>query len=539
MLFLTTLVSNFGYAMSIYAVSLEAAMCGNLISYIGSIFTIMFMLVVVVELCNKRFFFPLRFGLFIIAFVISIFVATTRDTNLFFADSEIFILYKMTLIKYHSGPVIFFYILYLAGINISALIIVIHSIITKRKVSKKTLHILLIMLCAGTLTYLIPLFLGVRINFMPFTYILMEIFFIYFSAKVNTYDIQMNLINVYKNRGGYGYIAFDSKYRFLGCNDFALKFLPNLNTLSIDTYIPENYSDLRDQLHYKDENWLWNEHCNQDFKISGSDRAAICTIHPLFLKKLRMGYLLEIRDDTEQQNYIDGMNLYNQILTNLVDEKNQQVTDMQDSIIRGMATMVESRDNSTGGHILRTSDCVKIFTEELVKHKEIPDCTQNFCRLLVKAAPMHDLGKIAVDDAILRKPGKFTPEEYEKMKEHPANGAVIVEKVLSDIDDDEFRLIAINVAHYHHEKWNGQGYPAHLKGTQIPLEARIMALADVFDALVSKRCYKEAKSFDEAFEIIENDLGQHFDPVIGKIFIECRPQLEEYYTNALGTPSKA
>ena len=146
---------------------------------------------------------------------------------------------------------------------------------------------------------------------------------------------------------------------------------------------------------------------------------------------------------------------------------------------------------------------------------------------------MHDLGKIAVDDAILRKPGKFTPEEYEKMKEHPAKGAVIVEKVLSNINADDFRRIAINVAHYHHEKWNGSGYPEGLKGEEIPLEARIMALADVFDALVSKRCYKEAQSFDEAFEIIKNDLGQHFDPVIGQIFIECRPQLEEYYKSSV------
>ena len=114
-----------------------------------------------------------------------------------------------------------------------------------------------------------------------------------------------------------------------------------------------------------------------------------------------------------------------------------------------------------------------------------------------------------------------------------------VQKVLSGINDEEFRQIAVNVAHYHHEKWDGTGYPEKLSGEAIPLEARIMALADVFDALVSKRCYKEAKSFDDAFEIIRNDLGKHFDPQIGKIFIDCRPQLEEYYTNALDTPSKA
>jgi HD-GYP domain-containing protein (c-di-GMP phosphodiesterase class II) len=109
----------------------------------------------------------------------------------------------------------------------------------------------------------------------------------------------------------------------------------------------------------------------------------------------------------------------------------------------------------------------------------------------------------------------------------------MVEKVLAEIDDADFKNIAINVAHYHHEKWDGSGYPEHLKGNEIPLEARIMALADVFDALVSKRCYKEAKSFDEAFEIIKNDLGHHFDPEIGKIFIQCRPQLIAYYSSSV------
>ena len=203
---------------------------------------------------------------------------------------------------------------------------------------------------------------------------------------------------------------------------------------------------------------------------------------------------------------------------------------MQESIIKGMATMVESRDNSTGGHILRTSDCIRIFADELMKHPEIKECTPEFCGNVIKAAPMHDLGKIAVDDSILRKPGRFTDEEYSKMKNHAAKGAVIVAKVLDEIQDSDFKKIAINVAHYHHEKWDGSGYPERLSGTDIPLEARIMALADVFDALVSKRCYKEAKSFDEAFEIIQNDLGKHFDPVIGKIFIQCRPQLEAYYT---------
>ena len=529
LLFLTTLVSNFGYAMSVYAEELEAAMAGNLISYVGSIFTILFMLIVVVDMCGKRFYFPLRFGLFLYALIISIFVATTKETDLFFGNSYLDKLYGLTVIHYTAGPVMVYYIVYLAGINVAAMVTVVHSVFTKKRVSKRTLQVLLCMLIFGTLTYLIPLALGVRINFMPYTYILMDAFFIFFSLRANTYDLQLNLINVFQRRGGYGYIAFNNKKRFLGCDDFALKFFPELENVSIDAFIPDSFTNVIEKLHYNDPYWNWDQHCNQDFGILCENKAAICTIHRISVSKKSMGYLFEIRDDTEQQIYIKGLSSFNKELSHLVQEKTVQVTDMQDSIIRGMATMVESRDNSTGGHILRTSDCIQIFTEELMKHPELDFCTQEFCSNLIKAAPMHDLGKIAIDDSILRKPGIFTAEEYEKMKRHAAEGAVIVGKVLAQTTDENFKNIAVNVAHYHHEKWDGTGYPENLKGEEIPIEARIMALADVFDALVSKRCYKEAKSFDEAFEIIKNDLGHHFDPIIGQIFIDCRAKLEEYY----------
>ena len=154
---------------------------------------------------------------------------------------------------------------------------------------------------------------------------------------------------------------------------------------------------------------------------------------------------------------------------------------------------------------------------------------QKFLQMVIKAAPMHDLGKIAVDDAILRKNGKFTDEEYEQMKRHSAEGAKIVRNILLGVEEQEFVDIAENIAHYHHEKWNGQGYPEGKSGIDIPVEARIMALADVFDALVSKRCYKEKMDYDKAFAIIEESLGSHFDPELGKMFLRCRPQLEEYY----------
>ena len=253
-------------------------------------------------------------------------------------------------------------------------------------------------------------------------------------------------------------------------------------------------------------------------------------------EKIKEGELNHKVDIVSNDSFGELADTFNDMTVSL-DEKTKRLIAVQNSVLTGMATMVESRDNSTGGHIRRTSDCVRVFAEELMKGPSTPSTssgtaeTEEFYENVVKAAPMHDLGKIAVPDAILQKPGKFTEEEYEKMKSHSAEGAKIVEEVLSEVDDLEFKKIAINVAHYHHEKWDGSGYPDHLRGEEIPLEARIMALADVFDALVSKRCYKDSFSYDKAFQIIDESLGTHFDPVIGKKFIDCRSKLEKLYNN--------
>ena len=185
---------------------------------------------------------------------------------------------------------------------------------------------------------------------------------------------------------------------------------------------------------------------------------------------------------------------------------------------------------STGGHIKRTSEGIRILMGEMLRD---PEChvDKKFARYMIKAAPMHDLGKIAVDDKILRKPGRFEPEEFEQMKIHAARGAEIVHKVLEGVEEPEFAAIAENVAHYHHERIDGSGYPDHLKGDEIPFEARIMAIADVYDALVSKRCYKDSMSFEQAFSIIEEGMGTQFDEDLNKYFLAARSKLESYYSS--------
>ena len=303
-LYLCSIVANFGYTMSIYASSLEGAMCGNLVSYIGSIFTILFMLIVTVDMCKKQFYAPFRIFLLIYAIAISIVIATTQNSNLFLKHPYIVQENGITTIKYKFGIGMFFYIAYLAIINLSAMITVIHSIKTKKRVSKKTLKFLLCALVLGTLIYVIPLLLGYTINLMPFIYVFMETFFIYISSRMHSYDLALNLVNVYKKRGGYGYIAFDNKKHLLGCDEFAIQIFPDLDSIPIDSTIPSSCTDLTKKLHLNDSYWNWDAHCDKDFKIITTEKAAIGTIHRITSNyNNHIGYLLELHDDTEQHVY--------------------------------------------------------------------------------------------------------------------------------------------------------------------------------------------------------------------------------------------
>ena len=207
----------------------------------------------------------------------------------------------------------------------------------------------------------------------------------------------------------------------------------------------------------------------------------------------------------------------------------QRVMALQYNIIVAMANLIESRDEDTGEHVKRTSWYVDTIARELAKDSPYKEqLTESYLDNLWKAAPLHDIGKIKVSDTILCKPGKLTPEEFETMKTHAVEGGKIVYETMHDIEEQDYVELAHDVAKYHHEKWNGSGYPEGLSGQDIPLCARIMAVADVFDALTSKRCYKEAMSVEEAYKIIEESSGTHFDPVVAEAFIRLRPKVEEF-----------
>lgn len=212
---------------------------------------------------------------------------------------------------------------------------------------------------------------------------------------------------------------------------------------------------------------------------------------------------------------------YRKSLEKMVEAQLQRITQLQQDIIITMANLIESRDGTTGEHVKRTSLYVARFLDVLIE-KGIynEELTNEYVDYIKKAAPMHDIGKITVSDLILQKAGRFTEEEYAIMKNHAKAGQILIQENMSSIVDKKFVEIASDIAAYHHEKWNGNGYPEGRKEYEIPLCARIVAVADIYDALVAKRQYKEGMSSEEALAIMKRDRGITFEPVLFDIFEE-------------------
>lgn len=210
-----------------------------------------------------------------------------------------------------------------------------------------------------------------------------------------------------------------------------------------------------------------------------------------------------------------------------IQRKSEQLTKLQNGLIMVLADMVESRDQCTGDHVFKTAAYTEIILCQMLREGIYSDqLTEEYIAEVVNSAPLHDVGKITVSDVILNKPGKLTDEEFRIMQNHTVEGGKIIDKAMALVDEDTGYLTeAKNLALYHHEKWNGKGYPTGLKGEEIPLSARVMAVADVFDALVSRRSYKEPFSIEKALSIIREDAGSHFDPLVAQAFLDAEDEV--------------
>ncbi|ULQ60562.1 response regulator [Brucepastera parasyntrophica] len=240
---------------------------------------------------------------------------------------------------------------------------------------------------------------------------------------------------------------------------------------------------------------------------------------PLLLKRIEVHLLVETQK-LELKEYNDN-------LQEMVMEKTREVLNLQNAILKTVSELVECRDSVTGGHIERTQNYLQILLRALREQNLYSEETVGWDNdFFFQSAQLHDLGKIAIRDSILLKPGKLTEEEFNEMKKHTTFGVHVIEKIAESTTEQTFLNHAKIFAGTHHEKWDGSGYPGGLREKNIPLQGRMMAIVDVYDALLSERPYKEAFSHEEAVKIIQDSKGTHFDPVLVDLFLSVAGEFE-------------
>ncbi|MBO6015676.1 MAG: HD domain-containing protein [Lachnospiraceae bacterium] len=240
---------------------------------------------------------------------------------------------------------------------------------------------------------------------------------------------------------------------------------------------------------------------------------------------------LDIHTENEIEELYHALSKTVKEIDEYIDKTNKQsktISDLHVNIITTLADIVESRDETTGNHVKRTAEYAKILARKLKKEGKYKDeISGEYINTLTIAAPLHDIGKIKIPDAILNKPARLTDEEYETIKTHTTLGGIMLDDAVNTMGRTEYLHMAKDIAVYHHEWWDGssKGYPEHLSGEDIPLSARIMAVADVLDALLSKRPYKDGLPLDQAFAIMKKESGTHFDPEIIMAMEGCRDRI--------------
>ena len=524
---LFVIINSLGRYLLSISDNLGMALTANKLIYVGGCYCPLFIVLALRQLCGIRISKVITGGMTLFSTVMMGFVLTIGHSSIYYKDVQLAEGDGYHYLIKTYGPA---HSAYMAMVLLYGLLIVyylIYAIRRRSHISVHTVSVISVMGMGVVIAYLLERLLKSKVSYVSLGYLAAAVCLVYLLERINIYDLTANIAVSVERLGEYGYIEFDRKYRYVNANSYAKELFPAIEEeWRIDAPVPVSDSYLYREVVL----WLKESSYDGSKMISVNGRYIQMSVRDIMRGRGRKaGYLVELIDRTSEQNYLNAIENYNSNLQKEVERKTADIVHIKDMMVLGMATMVESRDNSTGGHIKRTSRVVEIFSDRLSGCLDEFGISEEFLQMVIKAAPMHDLGKIAVPDSVLQKQGKFTDEEYEIMKRHSAEGARIVNDILKGVESEEFVRVAVNVAHYHHEKWNGQGYPTGIKGEEIPIEARIMALADVFDALVSKRCYKDAYSFDTAFGIIEESLGTQFDPKLGRVFLTCRKELEQFY----------
>lgn len=532
---LIAMMSNLGFYAVTLSTDYEEAIVAHKLALVGGVFLPVFYFFLVLEICHitiNRF---LSVAMVMFQGFVYHIVCTMGRSDLFYTNIQTHTVDGICIITEDCGTLHFLFPMMMFIYFLASILVANYSLLKKKSVNKRALIIMLFFVTIALGVYVAERIFVLEYELVPVVYVVLMLGSLFPVYDSNLYTVQENITLMDEVLSTVGFVTFDRNFIYKGCNEYMERIFPELKSYMIGqkiTYCSEELEKVISQVSSLE--MRYSRSLKKEFAavpidtFMVGDRYYVGKIFGVTnsLGKLE-GYTIKLSDDTDHQRVLALTERYNEELSKEVEEKTRKILDIQEKVVLGMAEVVESRDSSTGGHIKRTSDVVKIFADKL-KDSEL-EFEEGFLDKVIFSAPMHDLGKLGIDDAILRKKTGLTDEDFAAMKKHPEIGFNMVRKVLADVEEPEFIKVAENVARYHHEKMDGTGYPAGLKGEEIPVEARIMALADVYDALVSKRCYKPALSSDEAFDIIKKNIGTQFDEKLAKVFLSCKEDLEAYY----------
>jgi len=487
-----------GYTAEIFSTTVESALCSVAFSYIGKPMALLSSLMFLLDFCGYKLVKWVRLSASVMTMVIPTAVFTNKFHHLFYATVEFDRSHIFSPLTVTHGPLYYLYLISSIAYFLAIVYVTVKALIDARSKTEKQqiayFFVLVFFIMGGYAFYLTGLsysYDSTMLGYIACSVILLLLFY-----RFKLFDTLAYAKDAALENASNGLLLLDSHNRIAYKNSAA-------STLLDSGFSVDELANLR----------------NGDSLVPKNDKYYGVIKRSITNNGKFVGNTVELLDLTESKNY--SLQLEGEIQRR-VDE----LSHVQRKVIASFSDIVEARDASTGSHSKKTINYVNSITEELrlmgVYDEEL---TNEFCTYLADAAPLHDIGKLTIPDSILLKPTKLTDEEYETIKTHTKAGEVIIEETMRGIENDTYISIVKDVALHHHEKWDGSGYPDGLSGTNIPLAARIVAVADVYDALISHRCYKEPLSEEKACSILRECSGKHFDPYVVQAF------LNGYYKN--------
>lgn len=515
MLMLIMAISNGGYLAIGLSETPETAILANKIAYIGGCFTSPIMISLICSMCNYNINRWARIIMYGYCFVVYGLILTADYNTLYYTEYHTEKLWDSTILvtEYGPGHILFDLILYGAVIIQTALLI--YSMVKKRSVSRKNLRLLIALELFNVLAFFIGRLINSEFEIMPALYVLDGWILLFVHRRAIIYNIEENVAASLQKHHKNGYILFDNHLNYLGCNKAATAVFPKLAECYVDspvTGIPELEKTLKKLNDDNNENII-------TFKTN--DRHFECHAGRIYHHGKSHGYILEIIEDTEKWKNINSLSSYNNELEEIVKEQTDELIEKQEAIeklfiqtVTALSEAVDAKDRYTSGHSKRVAEYSRMIAARMGKSKDEQE-------EIYRAGLLHDVGKIRIPVEIINKAGKLTDEEYNIIKIHPVTGYHILSGIAGN------SLIAIS-AKYHHERYDGKGYPNGLVGEKIPEAARILGVADSYDAMTSNRSYRKALPQDVVRAEIEKGKGTQFDPVIADIMIQMIDEDKDY-----------